>query len=1029
MIRLILENRILLWLMIVLVLVAGVSAYLNLPRQEDPRIVNRGPLVITAYPGASAERVESLVTEKLEEAIQDIEEIKDVDSTSRAGISLLAISLVDEIEQGRNREVFSRIRDRLADAVPLLPPGAGEPFLDDKRDTVAFTYISAVVWEGDGEPPRGLMTRVAEDLADELRLLSGTDIVRLYGDVEEEILVELDEARLTALGLEPSDVLGSIARSDAKLPAGLIRLPQSDAPLEVTGALDTVEQIRAIPVRSTREDARLARLGDLADVTRQWNDPAEQAGLVNGRPAIFVAARANEGINVGAWAEEARAIRDQAAHNFGSALRIVEIFDEYDYTASRLGELALNMFLGACVIVAVILLFMGFRASLIVGFALPLSVAAVFFLMVLLDGRIHQMSIFGMIIALGLLIDNAIVVVDEVRKRAEAGETGNEAVLGTVRYLFLPLLASTATTVLAFAPIMLLPGNAGDFVSWIGGSVVLAVVSSFVLSMLVIAPLSGIAGGFSAAGARRFWSHGLQGGAVARLYRRGLRAGLRLPALLVLLAVFPALVGYALAPSLGNQFFPPTDRDMMDIRVWFPEGHPIGETVEEVRRLDALVRETAGVEATYWLAGASFPSVYYNLLMNQDNSPHYAQGAIKTASPAATERLVVELQGLLDREFPGAQVVLREFGQGPPIEADVQYRIIGPDPATLARLGEDLRLQLQRHPDVLHTQASMAFDQRRLWYHIDEDKARALGLRPVDVSERLQARLRGETGGSVLEELSELPVRVRLAEAQRTSLDNIASTWIPGETGAPIPLDAVGEFRLAPTIGGITRHNGERANLIKGYTREGALPINVSRNVLSTALDGKIDVPSGYRIEFGGAVEQDAEATGNLLLYVPVLATLMIAILVAAFRSVKLAILLLAIAPVSGGLALLATWIIQFPISFNTILGTLGLIGVALNDSIVVLSAIRGNRDAAAGDFDAIVDAVADCGSHVLSTTLTTIGGFLPLLLFVGGDFWPSLAIVLCVGVLGATLIALVFVPSMYLLLGAHRDMSNASRG
>jgi len=387
---------------------------------------------------------------------------------------------------------------------------------------------------------------------------------------------------------------------------------------------------------------------------------------------------------------------------------------------------------------------------------------------------------------------------------------------------------------------------------------------------------------------------------------------------------------------------------------------------------------------------------------------------------------VPELQSGLSARIPGAQVVVREFGQGPPIQADVEYRIYGPDVATLQDLGERVRLALQNHPDVQHTQVTMPRGEPRLHVVADADEARVGGFDLRDLAGQLHAELEGVTGGSVLEELEEMPVRVRLAGARRADAASIGSTNFvraaaAGKAGAPeaswVPLAAVAELELRPELGGITRFDGVRCNIVKGFVRQAALPIDVAHAVLGGLEEAGFEPPPGYRVQLGGAVEQDSEAVGNLFAFVPILAAIMVATLVLAFRSVRLAGVLAVVAVLSAGLAFLSTFAAGFPVSFNTILGTLGLIGVALNDSIVVLASIRADPAARAGDRDAIVSATLATSRHVLSTTLTTMGGFLPLLVFIGGDFWPSLAVVLIGGVAGASLVALVFIPAAYVLV------------
>ncbi|MEM9404986.1 MAG: efflux RND transporter permease subunit [Acidobacteriota bacterium] len=1014
-----LRNPYLLVLSIFVLSVAGFSALQSLPRLEDPRIVHRFPVVLAPFPGASAERVESLVVEPIENALDEIAEIKRVESTSRRGFGSVSVELLDSIGEEDNDEIFSRVRSKIDEVAGQLPQGALKPILDDQRIPAAYTLIASFVWKRDGDAPISILDRLGEDLADRLRRVPGTELVRTYGGAEEEITVLADAGELELLGLSAADLARRAAATDVKRPAGALRERDSTVLLEVDGSLETIDRVRAVPLIAN-EDGTVLRIGDVADVRRGVREPATQIGLVDGQRGTLVAARMAPNIRIGDWATGARAALDSMENEIGGDIALEMVFDQSVYTNARLAELTGNLLLGALVVMIVVLLTMGWRLALLVGAALPLTGCAVLFAVLMLGGQLHQMSIFGMIIALGLLIDNAIVVVDEIRKRREEGLGPLEALNATSEHLRKPLFASTLTTALAFAPIVLLPGAAGDFVGYIGVSVILAVSFSYIISLTIIAALAGRAKNFHTGEEQRsWWQHGLPGGAIARRFRSFLRFGLRVPLAAIAVAITAPVVGFILSTQLGNSFFPPTDRNMFDIQVWLPTDASIQRTVDEVSAIESLIRDSAGVTNVHWMVGSAFPPVYYNLIESNDNSPHYARGVIVSEDADATARLVPELQAAIDGAFPEAQVVLRSFGQGPPVEAGVSYRLFGPDPKTLQNLGEEIRLVLQSHPDVLHTQVSMPRGEPKLWLEADEVEVQRAGLTLTDLAAQLDDGLEGAVGGAILEDLEQLPVRVRLDD-RRGDVGDLGSLRFASRQGS-LPLESVGRLALRPEAGGISRYDGERCNTISGYSRAGSLPIDTSAAVLAQLDESGFELPTGYRLEVGGSAEEDSQAVGDLLAYAPVLFTIMIATIILVFRSVRIAVMLLFVAGLSVGLALLSTWSIGFPVSFNTILGTLGLIGVALNDSIVVLAAIRENPRARACDHEAILDEVMGCTRHVVSTTLTTIGGFLPLLLLIGGQFWPSLAIVLAGGVAGATVLALVFIPATYVLFHQRR--------
>lgn len=1014
------RNAHLLALSLILTLVAGFSALESLPRLEDPVITNRNPLVLTPFPGASADRVEAQVTEPIERSLQEIQQIKEIKSTSRAGLSLVSIELVDATTEETNDAVFSEIRDRIDDASRAFPPGAGSPFLDDKRNAVAYTLILGIRWHDGAESRLGILSRQAEELADRLRGVPGTEVVRIFGNPSEEIVVSIDPVDLASLGLTTEAFRAILRQADARVPAGTIHTPSRDYLLEVEGALDSLDRVGEVLLVRTGDGSGV-RVGDIATVSREVADPPDSAGYHNGIRSVFVAARVQEDRQVDQWSEAALETVARFQEEAGGLIETEIVFQQSTYTDERLGSLSETLGLGALVVSLVVLLTMGWRSSLIISCALPLTASLTLFVVALTGGKLHQMSIFGMIIALGILIDNAIVTTDEIRKRLAEGIPREDAVRGAVRHLFVPLLSSTVTTILAFLPILLLPGGAGDFVSSIASSVVIALSCSLAVSLLLISALAGRFGTAGGIDARlpAWLRDGIRSRRLTALGRSSVRWALRHPLLGMLVAAAIPVAGFALAPTLGSQFFPRTDRNMFEVEVWMPTGTSLDETRSVAQRMEEILREDAAVESVDWMIGSSFPRVYYNLIFNMDRSPHYAHGIVTAKDPAAVRESIPGLQRRIDRELPEAQTVVSKFAQGPPAQADVEIKLLGPSIATLQDLGEQVRRVLAEHPGILQTQVTLPRGEPKVWFDASEAEAGRSGLPLTGLAAELLGRLDGLDAGVVLESVEQLPVRIRFAGEDRDSLEDARSIAFrdPDNPAAWIPLTALGRLELRPEQGSISREDATRVNRIYGYASSGTLPIRVTSEVLATLEAEGFALPPGYRMEIGGESENRAEAVGNLLLYLPLLAVATLATLVLTFRSVRLAGVLLLVAALSAGYGLFATWAWGFPRSFNTIIGCLGLIGLAFNSSIIVLAAIRADRQAARGEIEAMVRAILGTSRHLLSTTLTTIGSFLPLLLIVGGEFWPPLAIVLAGGVGGSTLLALLFTPAAYRLL------------
>ena len=1020
------RQRRLLLLVVGVVVVAGMAAFQTLPRSEDPTLTRRFATILTPFPGADAERVEALVTEKLEEALQEVEEIKTLESTSRSGLSVLLVELQDAVIDVD--PIWSRVQNELDTVVPDLPAGVGTPQLE--RETItAFTLIVGVVWDQPGAPQYAILRRQAEALETALRGVPGTSDVELFGAAAEEVLIELNPTELAALDLTAAQVSAALRRADAKDPAGLLNHPDSNLLIEVTGEVETLDRVLNIPLR-TGPDGQVVQVADVATVRKAMADPPAELTLVDGRLGIAVAARMQEGERVDRWARDAHAVVADFQAAAPPGLLIDAVFDQSDYVAARLNGLMINLLLAMGLVVGVVLVMMGWRSALAVGLALPFTSAMVLAGMSLLAVPMHQISVTGLIVALGLLIDNAIVITDEVRRRRHAGETPQDAIGKSVRHLAIPLFGSTFTTALAFMPIVLMPGPAGEFVGAIGLSVVLAIAASLFLSLTIIPTVAGMLE--QAVPSRIPWgflADGLQPGPLARGYRSWLNLIMRRPLVGVASAITLPLAGFALVPTLEEQFFPPADRDQVQIQLRLPTHTSLAATRQTVGAAQELLLDHPEVERVHWFLGTSAPKFYYNMMGNEDASPFYAQALVQLRSDRHGDRTTNALQALLDTRLPEGLFLVRQLEQGPPFSAPVELRLFGPDLAELRRLGDAVRAAMSSLPATTHTQMTLRDGRPKLSVVLDDEEARAAGLTNVDVAQQLQANFSGATGGSLLEETEQLPLRVQLR--QRATVSDLAAVDViaaqPGAGGGRyLPLAALGRLELRPEIASITRRNNQRVNTVQAYVAAGVLP-----NTVLTALQEELDqrgfaLPPGYRLEIGGQEAERNRAIGNLLASLSVLIVLMIATLVRTFNSFRLAALLAVTAGLALGLGTLALWLGGYAFGFMAIVGCMGLVGVAMNDSIVVLAAIRENPAARDGDAEAIAEVTFRATRHVLATTITTIAGFTPLLI-AGGDFWPPLATAIAGGVVGATLLALVLMPSVYRLLHRGTTASVAS--
>ena len=1015
----------LLVLSIIIILVAGLSAVQNLPRLEDPRIDLRNVLVLTSYPGASAERVEALVSDVLEDELRELFEIKEIKSTSKSGFSFLQIELQDTVDNSNNQQIFSKIRDSIENASTRFPAGVNKPILEDKRGATAFTLLVSMNADIPETTPLSVSGRLASELVDRMRNVVGTELVRVYGEPNEEITVTLDPQALAAAGLSIEQVSQRIRSADPKLPAGVLRTSQKSIRIQVAEPLESLDIISNIPLQAS--DSSYLRLADVASIEQGWQTPESEIAIVDGKRTIFVAARMQTTVRVDKWTAAIKQKVDEFNEEFAGTVQADMVFEQNTYTEARLTELTENLLLGSLVVMLVILLFMGAKASWIVGLALPLCAAFAIFSLSFFNQQIHQMSIFGIIIAIGLLIDNAIVITDEIRLNLlDQDKTRLQALEKSVRHLFAPLLASTLTTVLGFMPIFLLNGNIGDFISPIAISVVMALLGSLAISLTVIAALAARFLPRDSGVEHAWYLRGLQLPSVSSEFSKLLAKSIKKPLIVLPLVTVFCLSGFVLSQQLANVFFPSADRDQFEMYVWLPSGSSIERTKSLTYEMDSYIRDKERVEQVTWLVGGSAPSVYYNQVMTRDNSPEFANAVITVDSVSAAASMITELQFELQDKFPQAKVVVRAFGQGPPIAAPIEVDIFGPDVDTLNALGEKVRLAMTKVPGITQSTASITTGESELHFDVSENESFISHLSLNDIAQQLQTSLTGTVGGSVLQGTEELPIRVRVSDQQRASTQELDAlplmNTLLAQNQASVGVAALGEITLLPSISGITRINGVRVNKIQAFLLPGIPAIDASNQLRDILESGELVLPKGYRIKMAGDADEQQQALGQLATYAPVLLVLMITTLILTFGSVRFAGVIGAVAILSVGLGMFSLWLSGLPVGFNPLLGSAGLIGVAINGSIVVIAAINANPQAKSGDTAAIVDETMSCSRHILSTTFTTVGGLIPLLLFSEGSFWPPLAVVLAGGVGFSVLLSLFFTPTLVALLCRVRE-------
>ncbi|MBA3069756.1 MAG: efflux RND transporter permease subunit [Hyphomonas sp.] len=1007
-------------LSILVILFGGLGALLSLGRQEDPTLVERFGLVVVTLPGADAERMEALIAEPLEAELMALPELKQVETFARAGVVQVSLNVEDDLTEAEVDDAWALVRQQVAKAQQTFPAGASNA--DITRFYIgASTMIVSLTWTGEGDAPLAVMRRLGLDLEDTFRRLDGTELTETYGMPIEEVRVIVDGETLAAAGVSVAEAARAIAAADTKAPAGRLRTEGGTIGVEVGGELDGIARVRSVPVKQSAGGSVL-RVGDVASVVKGYEDPPTRMAFENSQRSVLVAGFISSNQRVDRWATSAHKAVDAFSKSVPPGIKVDVVFDQNKYTSARLNGLAQNLGFSALIVLAVLLFTMGWRSALVCATAMPLTVALVLILFNIFGQPLHQMSVTGLVISLGLLIDNAIVVVDDIDQWRAKGLSRLESIDRSLKHLFAPLAASTLTTALAFAPIAMLPGSAGEFIGMIGISVIYSITASFFISITIV---PAIAGWFDRTRswergetrrARRWWRDGIAIDFISDGYRATIETVLRFPLLGVVICIAPAILGLVLMTRLPQQFFPPTERDQFQLTLGLTSESDLADTQAITQRATDLIMQHEGVKSVTWVLGEPSPRVYYNAFNNTRGVEGFASGWVQLDGNLRTRQVVADVQSELRREFPQARFLALPFEQGPPADAPIELVLRGADLEVLNRLGNEVRAVLAQTPGITFSLASLEMGAPTLQLQADEAATNLAGSRLVELAANINSELEGLRAGSVLEGTEELPVRIISANSRRTNLSDLQSKTIgasPGDTGTP--LAALGQMELKPKTSIISRRDGLRTNQILAFLDPYTLPAPSLEQFQERLAASNFVLPPGYDMLIGGEAENSGEAVGNLAgVGIPLMLVMAGAIMLV-FNSFRMMLLIIVTGVLSVFYAFFGVWLFNLPFGFNAIVGSLGLFGIAINGTIVVLSLLRANPAAMADDIIAQREVVVDATRHIIATTLTTMGGFVPILLS-GDAFWMPLAAGIAGGVGGSALLALYFTPAVFRL-------------
>jgi multidrug efflux pump subunit AcrB len=994
---------------LIFVLFAGLMAFRAMPRAEDPGFIIRVSMILTYFPGASPERVELLITDRLEKAIQEMPELDFVMSESTTGISIIYVFVKQNYRE--MRPIWDRLRRKIDRVKAGLPEGVLGPYVNDEFGDVFGTIVTIL---GEGFTYQELKD-VADEVRDEILLIEEVAKVDIYGAQDERIFVEYNDARLAEVGLSAFQLMNILQDQNIVIPGGDVRTEKERIVLEPTGSFESIEDLQrtliAVPGRGD-----LVYLEDLAQVYRGYIDPPTSIVHSSGVPALALAINLREGGKINILGEKVLAAIDylQGRYPIGMEFDIVA-FQPAD-VERKVKDFTNNLVQAIGIVVLVMLLTLGIRTGLVVASLVPMAMILSFFVMSLFKIGLDQMSLASLIIALGMLVDNAIVMSESIVVQTHAGKKPIVAAVDSASELRTPLLIASLTTAAAFLPIFLAESDVGEYCAPLFKVVTITLLSSWLLSQ-TITPMFSV----TLLKVKQNRTKNPYETAFYRRYRGVLMSLLRYPirTLLVVLVVFiTAMQGFRFIPNI---FFPRNDKSLFTAELELPKGTPIHRTEAVIKEIEAfmhreLVRKQDREEgivnwSTYIGQGAPRFFLGYN---PEPAKPEYAIMIINTTSNDIIDSLIQKMEGFCLENYPDLRTHIDLLQYGPPTEA-VEIRISGRDLDRIFELVDSVRNKLDSMEGTKNIYDDWGLRTKKLLVKINQARARRAGVTNRDIAISLQTALTGIETTQYREDDKTIPVTLRSMGAERHDIAKLETINVYSQlTGQNVPLNQVADLEIRWESSKILRRDRLKTVTVKAGVTPGTMPIAISREIDAWLKEESKLWDVGYKYAMGGELESSAQANAAIAAKLPIAFLIIILLLVIQFNSVRRPVIVLASIPLGLIGVIFGLIIGRSYFGFMTFLGVISLAGIVINNAIVLLDRIRIEIDE--NNLEpghAIIEASQRRLRPILLTTATTVGGLLPLWIG-GGPMWETMAIAIIFGLIFSTGLTLGVVPVLY---------------
>ncbi|WP_431121157.1 efflux RND transporter permease subunit [Variovorax paradoxus] len=988
--------------LICLISLAGLVAFFKLGRAEDPAFTVKVMTIITAWPGATAQEMQDQVAEKLEKRLQELRYYDRTETYTRPGLAFTTLTLLDSTPPAQVQEQFYQARKKLGDEAGNLPAGVIGPMINDEYADVTFALFAL---KAKGEPQR-VLVRDAETLRQRLLHVPGVKKVNIAGEQSERIYVEFAHDRLATLGIGPQDVFAALNSQNALSPAGSVETSGPQVFIRLDGAFDTLQKIRDTPVVA---QGRTLKLSDVATVRRGYEDPATFMIRNGGEPALLVGVVMREGWNgldLGkALDVEARAINAELP----LGLRFTKVTDQSVNISASVDEFMVKFFAALLVVMLVSFLSMGWRAGLVVAAAVPLTLAVVFVVMAATGKNFDRITLGSLILALGLLVDDAIIAIEMMVVKIEEGYSHVAASAYAWSHTAAPMLSGTLVTAVGFMPNGFAPSTAGEYTSnmfWIVGialiaSWVVAVVFTPYLGVKLLPNFKKIEGGHAAIYDTPRYNR-LRGVLARVIARKWLVAG--------------AVVGLFVVSILGmgvvkKQFFPISDRPEVLVEVQMPYGTSITQTSDATAKVEAWLSTQSEAQIVTSYIGQGAPRFYFAMGPELPD-PSFAKIVVRTASQEEREALKHRLrQAIADGLASEARVRVTQLVFGPYSPFPVAYRVTGPDANELRKIAADVRQVMDASPMMRTVNTDWGTRTPTLHFTLKQDRLQAVGLSSSAVAQQLQFLLSGVPVTTVREDIRTVQVVARSAGSTRLDPAKLVDFTLAGAGGQRIPLSQVGEVEVRMEEPVMRRRDRMPTITVQGDIAEGLQPPDVSTAITAQLQPLMQKLPAGYRIVQAGSIEESEKATQAMLPLFPIMLAITLLIIIFQVRSISAMVMVFLTSPL-GLIGVVPTLLLfQQPFGINALVGLIALSGILMRNTLILLGQIHHNQKEGLDPFHAVVEATVQRARPVILTALAAILAFIPLTHSV---FWGALAYTLIGGTFAGTILTLVFLPAMY---------------